>query len=184
MIATEIKQYLDADGKQTIIVPTVLGRTEKAKQVKGDRKARRWDRSSFLSDLADKQPGNIVAAVEAILEWADGRGDLVWRFGHGGTDASLQAGIQDADRRIFPFVVYSNGWLELPFVRMASYAPFDDHGLLQEYVDRLAAIDGIDLGPDAIGRRPNLLLSVLAAPSPRAQFLSAVDWALSQRIRG
>jgi hypothetical protein len=184
VIAIEIKQYLDADGRQTIIVPRVVGQTEKAKEAKGNRTIRRWDRASFMEDLARKQPADIVTAVHAILDWAHARGDLVWRFGHGGTDASLQVGVHDEERRIFPFVIYSNGWLELPFVRMASYPPFDDHGLRQQYVDRLAAIASMNLGSDSVARRPNLPLSALSDAPAREQFLAAVDWALGQGVHG
>jgi hypothetical protein len=162
----------------------VVGRTEKAKEAKGNRKVRRWDRSSFLGDLAEKQSSRVVATVESILAWADARDDLAWRFGHGASDASLQGRHQRDEIRIFPFVIYSNGWLELPFVRMASYAPFNDQELRQQYVDHLAAIDGIDLGSEAVGRRPNLPLSVLSESSAREQFLRAVDWALGQGVRG
>jgi hypothetical protein len=95
----------------------------------------------------------------------------------------LQVGIQRDEIRIFPFVIYSNGWLELPFVRMASYAPFNDQELRQQYVDHLAAIDAIDLGSEAVGRRPNLPLSVLFESSARERFLRAVDRALGQGVR-
>jgi hypothetical protein len=181
VLAVEVKQYLDPDGNQTIVVPMVLGDTEQARATKGRRKIRSWDRSSFLDDLASKQPAGVVTAVDDVLRWADQQPDLVWRFGHGGTDGSLQFGIQNNELRVFPAVLYSNGWLELPFVRMADYQPFSSEELRRRYVDRLAAIEGFDLPPDAVGKRPNLPLSVLASPAARKQFLGAVEWALDQR---
>ncbi|HEV7492322.1 hypothetical protein [Baekduia sp.] len=180
VLAIEVKQYLDPDGNQTIVVPTVLGNTEKAKVTKGTRKVRRWDRLSFLEELASKQPAGIVAAVNDILDWADQQPGLAWRFGHGGTDGSIQFGIQNGELRAFPLVLYSSGWLELPFVRMADYAPFSSQALRQGYVDRVAAIEGFDLPPDAAGKRPNLALDVLVNPASRRQFLDSVGWALEQ----
>ena len=108
------------------------------------------------------------------------RPGVVWRFGHGGTDGSLQFGIQNGELRAFPVVFYSSGWLELPFVRMAGYAPFSSQELRQGYVDRLASIDGFELPPDAVSKRPNLALDVLVNPASRQQFLGAVGWALAQ----
>jgi hypothetical protein len=181
VLAVEVKQYLDPDGRQTIVVPTLLGDTQKAKETKGKRTVRHWTRDSVMEDLKERVGAPEHAAAQRILAWAERRGDLTWSCGHGGVDGSLQCGVRDEQRRIFPFVIYSNGAVEIPFARMAGYEPFADRALREQYRQRLNAIGlGTQLAPEAIDKRPSITLAELAENGLADAFLAVVDWALAQ----
>lgn len=180
VVAIEVRQYIGSDPEQKIIVPRVLGQTEAARQVKGKREVRRWNRDSVMADLEAKRGAAEAQAARRILEWADQQAGLKWLFGHGAVDGSVQFGVHDERRRIFPFVIYTNGAVEIPFSRMANHAPFADESLRAAYLERLNAIPGIQLVPDAYTKRPSIPLELLADPTRIEAFLAVVQWALSQ----
>jgi hypothetical protein len=181
VLAVEVKQYLDPDGTQMIVAPTVVGDTEKAKETKGKRKIRHWTRGSVVADLAARIGSAEYAAAEKILAWADRRDDLTWSLGHGSVDGSIQCGIDDGQRRIFPFVIYSNGAIEIPLARMADYQPFADRDLRDQYRTRLNAIGlSTQLAPDAVDKRPSISLAELAGADAAEAFVGVVEWALAQ----
>ncbi len=180
VIAIEVRQYLDEAKQQTVIVPRAVGQTEAAKQVKGKRQVRHWDRESVLEDLHTKCSPAAVKTAAEILEWGDGQPALACLYGHGAVDGSVQFGILAGERRIFPFVVYTNGAVEIPFARMADYEPFADESLREQYRRTINGIEGVNLGPDAVQRRPSISLDVLANQGTLGEFLASADWALNQ----
>ncbi len=182
VLAFEVKQYLDGQGQQTIVVPTVLGNTAKAEAEKGggERKWRRWNLEQVREDLARRRPREEMEVVELILRWAEDR-NLTPVFGHGITAGSVQYGIQDTERRIFPFVLYTDGNVEIPLLRMAAHKPFEDEALRHAYREQL---NGLGLtttfGPETVSKRPSFKLAELAGSSAPAAFCEVLDWALSQ----
>ncbi len=180
VLAVEIKQYLDGHGQQTIVVPTVLGNTAKAEADKGDRKWRHWTLEQVHADLAKRRPAAEVEVAELIIAWAKERG-LAAIFGHGISAGSVQYGVEDTDRRIFPFVLYSDGNIEIPFLRMAGYKPFKDEALRHAYRERLNNI-GLSTAfpPTAVDKRPSFKLAELAALANPMAFCGALDWAIAQ----
>lgn len=179
VLGIEVRQYLDESRQQTIVAPRVLGQTEAARQVKRTHDGRRWDRESLLRDLQARCSPAAVRAAEQILEWGE-RQQLVAQYGKGTTSGSVQFGIREDDRRIFPFVVYSSGSVEFPFSRM-HHRPFSDAALREQYRLRLNEIDGVDLPAEAVEKRPNVSLDVIAAGEGVSRLLAAADWALRQR---
>jgi hypothetical protein len=183
VIAIEVRQYL-GEQDQRIVVPRVLGQTEAARQVKGKRQVRHWDRTSILDDLRSKCDHAAVAAALRILEWGDDRPTLRCIYGHGAVDGSVQFGVMDQERRIFPFVVYTSGAVEIPFARMAEYEPFAADALRDAYRRKLLDIPGVDLPADTTNKRPSISLDILAAPGSLEAFLAAAEWALAQPLSG
>jgi hypothetical protein len=55
VLAVEIKQYVDAEGRHQTLVPRLVGQTERARQAKGRPEPRQWDRDSLLSDLEERR---------------------------------------------------------------------------------------------------------------------------------
>ena len=49
VLALELRQYVDAAGQHQTLVPTLVGETQAARQAKGHRQRRDWDRESWLS---------------------------------------------------------------------------------------------------------------------------------------
>jgi hypothetical protein len=181
VIAIEVRQYKDAKSGHMVIAPSVLGRTQAANEAKGKRHVRHWHRTSVLEDLRAKCKPDAVATAMRILDWGDANPDLICQYGHGAVDGSVQFGVLDGSRRIFPFVLYTNGAVEIPFARMAAYAPFRDEPLLEQYRQRVATIDGVELPPDPLTKRPSISLDVLAAGDALSTFLVSANWALQQK---
>jgi hypothetical protein len=181
VIAIEVHQYLDVDQQRRIVVPRVLGQTEAARQVKGKRQVRHWDRKSIVEDLRAKCSASAFEAAERILEWGDRQSALTCIYGHGAVDGSVQFGVLDGERRIFPFVVYTNGGVEIPFARMADYQPFADEGLREQFRQKLNAIEAINFGSEATMKRPSVSLESLAGERTLQAFLDVAEWALRQQ---
>jgi len=81
VLAIEIKQYVDADGKHQTLVPRLLGQTEAARQAKGRPDGRRWDRDSLLHELETKRGKAESDVARHMFGWANRRGDLRLWFG-------------------------------------------------------------------------------------------------------
>ncbi len=94
VLLVEARQYLK-EGMR-IVVPTLFGYTEQARQVKrsvtvttaASKKRKKWDRKSYFSDAATKLPQDGVKALEALLEGALDIGcEVTW--GTGATKGSF-----------------------------------------------------------------------------------------------
>jgi hypothetical protein len=181
VLAIEVKQYVDAAGQRQTIVPRILGQTEAARQAKGRSESRRWDRESVLAEL-ELQRGRDEAAVgRRIFDWVDRRGDLRSYFGSGRKDGSFQAGL-DQPARLFPFVLYTYGRVEIQFEYMRRRAPFDARELREELRRRLNSIDGVEIPLDATDKRPSIPLALMVDAAALEQLLKVLDWTFAQAL--
>ncbi len=64
---------------------------------------------------------------------------------------------------------------------METSPPFDDEAKRRELLDRLNAIEGIDLPADSVGRRPGVKLAALLRPDRMERFTAALAWAAAER---
>jgi len=183
VIAIEVKQYVDASGERQTIVPRVLGQTEAARRAKGGSStAGRWDRDSLLAQIRDRR-GEAEAGVAAkIFDWAEGRGDLVSFFGRGRQDGSFTAGFPDPDR-LFPFILYGYGRINIQFEFLRRRAPFTQDGLREGLRTRLNAIPDVQIPPGEIETRPAIPLAALLHDDALQELLDALDWAFAQASR-
>jgi hypothetical protein len=180
VLAIEIKQYVDSDGKHQTIVPRLLGQTEAARQAKGRPEGRRWDRDSVLHEIETKRGKAEMEVARQVLEWAERRGDLrVW-FGSGQKDGSFQAGLNDASGYLFPFAVYTYGRVEIQFQWMLRRAPFDAPELRVALQQRLNAIPGVEIPDGGLDKRPSIAFAALTDAKALEMFLSAMDWSFEQ----
>jgi hypothetical protein len=180
VLAIEIKQYVDSDGKHQTIVPRLLGQTEAARRAKGRPEGRRWDRDSVLHEIQTKRGKAEMEVARQVLEWAEGRGDLrVW-FGSGQKDGSFQAGLDDASGYLFPFAVYTYGRVEIQFQWMLRRAPFDAPELRVALQQRLNAIPGVEIPDGGLDKRPSIAFAALIDDEALEVFLSAMDWSFEQ----
>jgi hypothetical protein len=182
VLAVEVKQYLDANGQQTIVVPTVLGNTARAEAEKGagTRKWRRWNLDQVRQELADHLRPEDLAVADALVAWGKRR-QLKSIFGHGVSLGSVQYGIDDGQRRIFPFVLYTDGTIEIPLLFMGNYAPYRSASLRHAYRERLNQLGlATRFGPETVTKRPSFKIGELRAPPDLESFLNALEWALEQ----
>ena len=71
VLALELRQYVDAAGQHQTLVPTLVGETQAARQAKGHRERRDWDRESWLRSYREKRGESEAKVVERLLRWAD-----------------------------------------------------------------------------------------------------------------
>jgi hypothetical protein len=174
VVAIEVRQYRDATGAHQTLVPRILGQTEAARQVKGDRP--RWDRESVLATLGERRGSAVAAVGRRLLEWVDARGDLAVSFRSGTKDGSFQAGYWEKSRYLWPFVMYTHGRIEIQFVYLARRPPFNGEARRDELRDRLMLIAGVDLPPVADAKRPSFDMAVLTSDESFRQFTDTLDW--------
>ena len=100
-------------------------------------------------------------------------------FGRGIKDGSIGAGFNQLGSRLLAIQLRTSGVITFNFGYM-SKPPFDDPEIRQGWVDRIGALPGVILPPDAGNKWPNIRLSTLAQHVDA--FLGAMDW-LAKRLR-
>jgi hypothetical protein len=180
VLAIEIKQYVDADGKHQTLVPRLVGQTEAARQAKGRPEGRRWDRDSVLHELEAKRGKAESDVARQVLKWAERRRDLRLWFGSGQKDGSFQAGLDDASAYLFPFALYTYGRVEIQFQWMLRRPPFDAPELRIELQQKLNSIPGVEILDAGLDKRPSIPLAALTDANALEMFLSAMDWSFEQ----
>ena len=181
VLAIEVRQYVDASGTQQTLVPRVIGQTEATRAVKGpSARGRRWTRASVLEALAERGGDANADVARHLFAWADARGDLDEGFGRGTRDGSWQAGYWASERYLWPFVLYTYGRVEIQFQHIAKRRPFADRALREELRQRLSHIEGAEIRPDMLDKRPSIPLDALRSQRALDIFTNAMDWAFDR----
>ena len=77
---------------------------------------------------------------------------------------------------IWPLVPTLPSYITVASEGLAARAPFDDESLRDEFRRRLNEVDGINLAPDSVGRRPSFPFSAVATEKSRERLYSALEW--------
>lgn len=174
VLAIEVKQYLDDDSARQTYVASVVGQTEAARQVKGER-GRAWDKDSFLAEVA-KVGDPAKVSANRILTWAESRADLKTAWGSGMKDGSFQFGHYHPGY-LWPLVIYTYGRVEVQFMHMLKRPPFDVESRRVELRSRLEAIKGLALNSEAVDKRPSFALDAVAGLEEFEELVRTLDWA-------
>jgi hypothetical protein len=181
VLAIEIRQFVG--GGQQGLVPRVLGQTAVAQATKGrsSRSARKWHKESVLADLEVKTGQETAAIAQRIFDWAE-TNELRITYGRGTNDGSFTPGLDDETGYLFPFVVYTNGAVEVQFQWLARFPqePFGAEEKRRELQARLNQIDGVTIPDDRLEKRPSFPLEALVAPPSLERFLAVVEWAFEE----
>ncbi|MCJ2011689.1 hypothetical protein, partial [Methylobacterium sp. J-076] len=177
VLAVELRQY-EGQGLKTL-VPIVLGRSEAAKDRKGSpgRAApfkRTWDEASVMAEIAVHGDASVLASARAIVAWIHRRADRI-NFNANPPFGALSAVFEKDGVAIPALRLFSDGTMAVYFKYMLAKPVFDDLGLRQALLDRLNAVPGIHLPPDAVTKRKTIPLAPLT-PEATAGFLEAMDW--------
>jgi hypothetical protein len=179
VLAVEIKQYV-GEGLRTL-VPRAIGQTVEAQRRKsaGEGEGRAWDEASFFEAVEARNGMAVAGAARALFDWAKTLG-RVW-FGSGKRSGSFGLAVPVDGRDRYLFAAYTYGTVEIYFQWLKNSPPFDDEVKRRELLDRLNAIEGIDLPADSVGRRPSVRLAALLRPDLMQRFTAALAWAASER---
>lgn len=181
VLAIEIKQFAGS-GLKTL-VPRIFGQTSEAqsrKQAPG-RETRQWDEQSFMDEVEVSAGGDAAEVARKLFEWATRTSDHVW-WGKGRIHGSFIPEYRQSGVKHFPLGVWTYGRAEVQFERLKAYPPFENEELRKELLGRLNKIPGVSLPPDAVSRRPSIILSELSKGDRLAEFVRVLDWVVA-RIR-
>lgn len=181
VLALELRQYVDADGEQQTLVPSLVGETQAARQAKGQRRERReWDRDSWLLAFRDRRGDSEARVVERLLRWADEQEPpLSVTFGST-SGAGVKVGADGVMTLFTVFPGYNAGSVELPFTVFARTPPFDRPEARRQIQRRLNEIPGARIDDDKLEKYPSVPVPLLVEPSAFERFASAIAWLLHE----
>jgi hypothetical protein len=179
VLAVEIKHY--AGGDLRTLVPRVMGQTSESltRKSSGTREIRQWDEPTFFADLARRTSEEEVRVARRILAWARDQGCSIW-WGKGAQAGSFFPMVRKEDESFWTVSVWTYGRVEIQFQQMKTRPPFDDPAKRLELLDKLNALPGISLPPDAIDRRPSLKLRWMAEEGREERFLEVLGWVVGE----
>ena len=177
VLAIELRQY-QGQGLKTL-VPIVLGQTQEAAQRKNasSRPAlpkRTWDETAVLSEITQRGDTAALAASRAIINWIKRRADRV-AFNSNPGWGWIGAVFEKDGFEISLLRLHSDGSVAVYFEYMLGKPVFDDLARRQKLLDKLNAVPGIRLPPDAVSKRKTIPLAGFT-PDATADFLAAMDW--------
>ena len=175
--ALEMRRF--QSGESEMLVPRVFGpvRTKQSKPKTETR--RKWDEDSFFLELETRFSAVEVGVAKQILDWAYKNSTRV-SWGQGARNGSYVPILNYNDIEHQLFAVYTYSAVEMYFQWYQYKAPFDDEGKRIELLQKLNAIDKVDIPAEGIGRRPSISLTVLAEEGSVERFLSIFDWVVEE----
>ena len=182
VLAVEIRQY--AGGGLRSLVPRVMGQTSESltRKTTGTRGIKQWDEPTFFAELTRRTSEEETRVAKRILDWAKDQGCWIW-WGKGLQDGGFYPMVRKGDENFCPISVWTYGRLEIQFQQMKTRPPFDDPAKRLELLDKLNALPGISLPPDAIEKRPRLTLRWMAEEGRVERFLEVLGWVVGE-VRG
>ncbi|MEO6246744.1 MAG: hypothetical protein ABIQ12_15060, partial [Opitutaceae bacterium] len=185
VLAVEIKQF--AGRALKTLVPRIIGQTSEAgerKRVGGGRAKRKWDETSYFSEMETRHGGEAVRIARRLLVWAQGNVTRIW-WGEGLKSGSFLPVVEHGNLSFPIFGVYHEGAKGVPSVEISfqycmKKPPFNEQSHRVEWLRRINQIPGISLPESVIDRRPNFPLAALASDESMSRFVSAMDWFLDE----
>ena len=180
VLAVELRQY-QGQGLRTL-VPIVLGQTQEAIDLKSGaasaKPRRRWDEAQILEALAARGDPALTATAKAIVAWIDARADRVL-FNDAPSFGSIAPEFKTNPEACAPMRLWTDGGLPICFNQLKRTAAFAAPAARQELVDRLNALPGVMIAPDAIEKQPSVRLAAVAADHG-VGFLKIMDWVVDR----
>lgn len=185
VLAIELRQY-EGQGLKTL-VPIVLGQTQDSSQKKAasNRPAlpkREWDEAAILADIEARTTLATATAASTVMDWIRRRADRV-AFNTNPVWGWMGAVFQKDGVEIPLVRVHVDGMVTVYFEYMLGKPVFDDLGRRQQLLDRLNAVPGVRLPPDAVSKRKSTPLSALTLEAVQA-FLGVLDWFVEELRHG
>jgi len=177
VLAVELRQY-QGGGLRTL-APIVLGQTQEAIEQKAGASAkprRLWDEPRILEALSAAGDPAVAATAMAmaLLAWIRAKADRVI-FNDAPTYGSIAAEFNVASEACMPIRVWTDGGIPISFSQLKRTPAFAAPAARQELMDRLNAIPGVTIRPDAIEKQSTIRLPSLSADQG-ASFLKVMDW--------
>ncbi|WP_404816547.1 DUF262 domain-containing protein [Streptomyces thermolineatus] len=130
----------------------------------------------FEAQLKENQPEAADGVLAALRFWEQQGGYRTYgRHAETSCFPVLDAGTPTRPHTLWPFGLYPvSGTVEVVFQYLKDRSPFDDTALRRELLQRLNAIDGIELAEAKLELRPSFPLQVFAAHSE--ELCAVLEW--------
>ena len=178
VLAVEIKQYTGHDLKT--LVPRVIGQTAEAQRSKrGLRQKKKWGEELFFPELERRVSPDAMKIAQKILDWAKLKVTRIY-WGEGFRDGAFVPILNHngIDYQLFP--VYTYGKIEIYFQHYLPKKPFDNESKREELRVKLNEIDGLDIPPEAMTKRPSFDFTLLENEQKLTQFFDAFEWFIQE----
>lgn len=176
VLALELRQFVDEEGQHQTLVPALVGETQVARQAKGKRERRDWDRASWLESYREQRGGLEAHIVERLFEWAD-QHDPPLSVAFGNTPG---AGAKVALEGVATGFIAYPGYIELPFARFSRTEPFDRLESRREIQRRLNEIPEVNIPDEKLQKLPSVQIVALSGPDTFGRFVSTIAWVLQE----
>lgn len=175
VLGVEVRQFT-GDGVKTVVSNVVGGKSAGAA---GPLMQKKWDRESVLEDLVRQVGGDAEVAVRRIMAWAKPLYPSN-NYGKGKTMGSWWPSARTNGVDYFPFVIYTNGSVEIPFQHLMRRPPFDALEIRGDFRRRLNLIPGAELPESSLEGRPSFPVTLTCLEEGWLRFKEAVSWFSSQ----
>jgi hypothetical protein len=176
VLAVELPQYLGSEQKQKAIVPRVLGRTTGSDVKKGQTEPKiQWNEDLFFASFEKQNDSDALRITRSIYDWAQDSGSRIW-WGSGKRYGSCVPTWEEGARSYYPFVLWTNGKVEIQLQHLHAVPDFDAESIREEFRTRLSAIDGIDIPISKRNGRPSFPVSTLKDNARLDEFYQVINW--------
>ncbi len=175
VLAIEVRQYTGS--QQRVLVPTVIGQTQRAVAKKSGGQARRrsWNEKSFIAELEENQGAAIAAVARNMLEWGSDRG-LRRSWGTGTTYGSCNLKLDHGVVSIAIYSILTTGEIPLKFPLLANDSElYADPQMRLNLIRQIDTIPGFDIGDDQVNGWPNLPMAPLTDAAALQRFFEIFD---------
>lgn len=162
ILCAELRYF--ATGSARLLVPALIGAPIATALPNHTRSTRRWDKTTFMEEFETSHGKESRVVAERLLEWASSTFDRInWGAApNGGFSARIR---YRGEVGPTPLVVYANRRVEVGFVYLLPYAPYDSLAKRDELRTRLNAIPGINIPESSIDKQPSFFIEALARAS-------------------
>lgn len=150
--------------------------------VRKTRKKHKWDEVTFLAALEFERGMVEVETARRVVAWIESAHLGIW-WGEGAIYGSFCPLIKHDSVTHFPFGLWTTGHVEIGFQYMLARPVFNLPTQRLELLEKLNAIDGVQLPIEKLQRRPKFPLSALSQESSLLQFLAVWTWFIEELRR-
>ena len=174
VLGVELEYY--EHGDLQIVVPTMYGNesSEKSSQARNRASGTVWDDEKFLAVLAEHVPPEVAQVGQDLLKWSRAEFGLIRWTATGSFKPWLV--YPGKNKRLTPFLVHTDGAVQVYFGDMMTEPPFSNIELRKELRGRLEKISGLTINDTKLGAYPGFRIGSLLEPEAMKTFKDTMLW--------
>lgn len=174
VLAIEIRQY--TEDKLKALVPRVIGQTSEAQKKKVSSEPReKWSEEKFIKNIEENCKVEETEFIKEILKWSKDKNLEEW-WGSGKIYGTFFPVLIYRDKRYTLFSIWTNKYIEIEFNTLNNRLPEGNEAILNELLNRLNELKGVNLSADNIKKLPSLKFDVLVKNENKEKFIEIFNW--------